>query len=97
MQVEHTGRGFEIINFVDRNGADCSLQQSSAAEYTEPGVSAIWLGASDRRMHLSLNQVKELLPHLKSWVKNGSFKVKVKTANPDVQQPQTEINTSVVR
>jgi hypothetical protein len=45
--VEQTGRGFEVISFVDRNGVACSLQASSLAEYEEPGTSAVWLGCID--------------------------------------------------
>lgn len=40
--VENTQRGFEIVEFTDRYGAACSLQQSSLAD--EP---AIWLGCAN--------------------------------------------------
>lgn len=40
--VEETGRGFEIVKFTDRYGAECSLQQSSLAS-----EAAIWLGCDD--------------------------------------------------
>jgi len=46
-KVTKTGRGFEIIEFTDRYGVPCSLQQSSLAEYQKPGTSAVWLGTSD--------------------------------------------------
>ena len=71
--VTHTGRGFEIIQFNDRYGKACSLQQSSAADYTQPGVSAVWLGVCEERMHLSLEQVEALINHLKQWTETGSF------------------------
>lgn len=45
-KVERTNRGFEIIRFSDRHGTECSLQESSLAEYAKPGTSAIWLGPS---------------------------------------------------
>jgi hypothetical protein len=45
--VDHTARGFEIINFSDCYGVKCSLQASSLAEYEKPGTSAIWLGVQD--------------------------------------------------
>lgn len=32
MQVVKTSRGFEIVQFDDHNGHDCSLQQSSAID-----------------------------------------------------------------
>lgn len=46
-EVEYTGRGFEIIGFKDYYGAKCSLQQSSAAIYEQPGTGALWLGVDD--------------------------------------------------
>lgn len=45
--VGATGRGFEKITFRDFNGTECSLQQSSAAVYEQPGSSAVWLGCED--------------------------------------------------
>jgi hypothetical protein len=74
MKIEKTNRGFEIINFTDHYKVPCSLQQSSLAEYEPPGTSAIWFGVDERRMHLSLKQVKELIPILTNWVNSGSFK-----------------------
>lgn len=46
-RVEKTERGFEIIEFRDIYGAPCTLQMSSLAEHTMPGVSAVWLGPMD--------------------------------------------------
>jgi hypothetical protein len=47
--VEKTERGFEIINFDDRYGVPCSLQQSSLAGDGDepPGHTAIWLGPNN--------------------------------------------------
>lgn len=45
--VEKTERGFAFINFTDRYGALCSLQQSSLADYEPPGTSAVWLGVEN--------------------------------------------------
>lgn len=73
MKVKKTERGFEIIHFKDFYGTDCSLQQSSLALYDQPGCSAIWFGQGDKRMHINLELMKELLPHLERWVKEGSF------------------------
>lgn len=73
MDIEKTERGFELIRFKDFYGAGCSLQQSSLALYDKPGMSAIWFGLGDKRMHISLTLMKELLPHLQNWVKDGSF------------------------
>lgn len=78
MLILNTQRGFEIINFIDLYGENCSLQQSSRAEYEPPGSSAIWLGLRDKRMHLSLDQVKELIPLLTRWIETGSFRLSPK-------------------
>lgn len=73
MKVKKTERGFEIINFKDFYGAECSLQQSSLALYGQPGCSAIWFGQGDKRMHINRELMEDLLPHLERWVKEGSF------------------------
>lgn len=82
MKIKKTKRGFPLIEFEDRYKQKCSLQKSSLA--TED---AIWLGVDigipvelggkgeeiDGRMHLTRKQVKELLPHLQSFVETGSI------------------------
>lgn len=87
-KVVNNLRGFEVVEFKDYYGYDCSLQQSSLADYEPPGSSAIWLGLEGdspkihsvtkeplgMRMHLSLKQVKQLITVLNLWVANGSFK-----------------------
>jgi hypothetical protein len=73
MKIEYTSRGFEIINFKDRYDKECSLQQSSLADFELPGSSAIWFGRGDERMHIDVKQLKEILPHLKKWVRTGSL------------------------
>lgn len=45
--VTQTSRGFEIIKFKDRNDTECSLQVSSVADYSKPGISAVWIGPED--------------------------------------------------
>ncbi len=47
--VDHTSRGFEVIEFADCYGEKCQLQASSLAEYEKPGTSAVWLGISGAR------------------------------------------------
>lgn len=76
-KIEHTPRGFERIEFSDRSGYRCSMQQSSAFDcHNEtPGVSAIWLGSGENRMHLNHEQVTALVAHLSAWVETGSFVV----------------------
>lgn len=92
MKVSKTNRGFDIVNFTDHYGVECSLQQSSLA--TEE---AVWLGCNDAdpkimvhglgwypiqlpngytantRMHLTRDQVAELLPHLNKFVETGEI------------------------
>jgi hypothetical protein len=73
MQVELTPRGFEIIRFKDHYDFDCSLQQSSLAEFEQPGSSAVWFGVGDNRMHLGVELLRQLIPHLQQWLETGSF------------------------
>jgi len=56
--LEVTERGFEVIKFTDRYGAECSLQQSSLAEALQPGWSAIWLGPDDAKPQILASQAK---------------------------------------
>lgn len=71
--VNHTGRGFEFIEFTDKYNVKCQLQQSSLWEYDVPGSSAIWLGTENNRMHLDLEQVKKLVNTLNLWIETASF------------------------
>lgn len=66
-------RGFPLIEFTDCYNHICDLQCSSLAHSPRPGVSAIWLGREDRRMHLTRSQVKALIRHLKNWIRKGEF------------------------
>jgi hypothetical protein len=68
-----TPRGFEYIEFKDHYDEDCSLQQSSIAEYMEPGSSAVWLGRENSHMHLNRKQVKALAKHLNHWLRHNTF------------------------
>ena len=71
--IGKTLRGFQLIEFADANGETCSLQQSSLADYEQPGTSAVWLGIGRYRMHLQVGQVEALVEHLQLWLDNGSF------------------------
>ena len=81
LRFSRTGRGFRLWEFRDFYGVASSLQQSSLAY---PG--AIWLGADyqpanlnypednlskNYRMHLSQDQVRELLPILIHFAETG--------------------------
>ena len=46
-ETKITSRGFEYISFTDRSGVKCGIQQSSLAEYCQPGTSAIWIGCDE--------------------------------------------------
>jgi hypothetical protein len=76
MKVEKTNRGFQIIKFQDRYGEECSLQQSSLADYEPPGTSALWFGVGGNRMHLDLHLINQILPHLVQWAANGHLYLK---------------------
>ena len=84
-----TGRGFQIVEFVDRYNAPCELQQSSLADFEPPGSSAVWLGLRDGNMHLDLEQVKWLIEELQHGVDNGEFRgfVRVTAVPPPTEQP----------
>lgn len=52
MKVSKTGRGFTVARFKDSNGAECTIQHSSAIDDTErgmsqPGSSFLWIGPND--------------------------------------------------
>lgn len=66
--METTNRGFDITSFKDNNGEQCSLQKSSSAIQDK-----IWLGVHENRMHLTREQVSELLPYLTNFVNNGEL------------------------
>ena len=79
-RVTKTSRGFELIEFKDFNGEECSLQASSLAT-----TDAIWLGCDNNakihlgeqlspRMHLDRKQVNRLVASLTRWLEKGSFK-----------------------
>lgn len=59
-KVTHTSRGFEILEFKDRYGIACELQQSSLAEYEKPGTSAVWLGVADAEPKIMAMDAKAL-------------------------------------
>jgi len=71
--VTQTSRGFELIEFADHYECTGNLQASSLAINDEPGTSAIWLGRERDRLHLNRDQVKALIKHLQSWLKNNTF------------------------
>ena len=73
-----TGRGFSVVDFVDANGQECSVQQSSAVgDYEDsvgrPGTSFVWLGVGEDRMHIDREQVRGLIDRLQCWLDTGCF------------------------
>jgi hypothetical protein len=73
-KLRQTERGFEIITFHDRYNQACSLQQSSLAF-----ESAIWLGISGNRMHLTEGHVMDLMERLSAvWLANRNPLLKVR-------------------
>lgn len=92
--VETTPRGFQVIRFADAHQMECSLQQSSAIDDTErgmsqPGSSFVWLGLGDERMHLHRDHVCDLVEQLRHWLVNGRF-ITDPTATPDPAPPDEE-------
>ena len=72
-EVRRTARGFQYIEWQDRDGQACELQQSSLADHEPPGTSAVWLGLRGERMHIDLEQAKALVMHLQKWIEDGVF------------------------
>lgn len=68
MEIAQTERRFDLIRFTDRCGQKCKLQKSSNT--TED---SIWLGVLEDAMHLTRQQVKELLPFLQNFVDRGEL------------------------
>jgi hypothetical protein len=101
MKKEVTPRGFGFYSFVDYNGTECTVQESSLAT-----DECIWIGANkleikefvpgqvgwherpefdegrvpdgrayigNNRMHLTREQVAELLPILQKFVETGEL------------------------
>jgi len=64
-----TQRGFAKIDFTDSYDEKCSIQKSSSAT-----KNAIWFGQDGaKRMHLTQEQVEELLPILTNFAKTGEI------------------------
>ena len=81
MKIIKLDRGFRCSEFIDLHGKVCSIQESSLAT-----DNAIWLGCDAgthtksgdielclSRMHLSQEQVAELLPLLQHFVDTGEL------------------------
>lgn len=74
--LKPTPRGLLRGDFEDRYGQQCSIQESSLAT-----DEAIWLGVDVTlkgeeiagRMHLTRQQIKDLLPLLRYFARNGSL------------------------
>ena len=65
---ETTHKGFIRLEFEDLYENQCSLQESSlVTEY------AIWFGINNNRMHLTQNQIEQLLPILERFVETGGL------------------------
>ncbi len=71
--LRKNGRGFLIGTFRDQDGEPCSIQESGAASRL-----CIWLGCEDvegepGRMHLSVDDVRDLLPLLERFVEQSDL------------------------
>lgn len=66
IHLKPTSRGFQRGLFVDRYGAECSIQESSLA--TE---SCVWLGCRGNMAHLTQDMAADLIPLLQHFVDTG--------------------------
>ena len=77
--VSPNGRGFLEGSFIDRYGAECSIQKSSLAF-----EDCIWLGCNHEtvdpqgrpcgaRMHLTREMVSDIIPLLERFVETGEL------------------------
>lgn len=84
MQLNKTERGFMRGEFIDLYGSQCSIQESSLA--TEMalwlGVDTNFKGEEQTRMHLSIEQVKELIPILQEFIETGEIGMKENNGHP---------------
>ncbi len=71
-----TPRGFELIEFNDHYGQPSSIQASSLALYSTPGTSALWIGAGENRMHLTVENVRAVRDYLTRWLDTESLREK---------------------
>ena len=55
-----TGRGFEIVTFVDTHGQECSLQESSAVPCEDDERGPLWLGVDDADPKVMKSEAKAL-------------------------------------
>lgn len=61
-----TQRGLTLYTGKDRYGKEFSIQDSSLAD-----EACIWLGSEESRAHLTIEQVKEIIPILQGFVEKG--------------------------
>lgn len=60
MEIKKTDRGFELVEFDDANGEQCTLQQSSATMGGRAGTDFIWLGIHEPRIQIMKSTAVEL-------------------------------------
>jgi hypothetical protein len=85
LKERKTQRGFQIVEFDDYYGQKCSLQESSMVEPAAIWLGVDNTGAQitgpngecnesvGARMHLSIEQVKQLLVYLNTFVENDAL------------------------
>jgi hypothetical protein len=99
MDIEYTARGFAHIGFTDRYGEACSLQDSSLAtddaiwlgvDHIDAerwrGMAGVNMRAIPARMHLTRDQVEQLLPFLQRFVEGGSICTSADDAPPALKE-----------
>jgi hypothetical protein len=85
MKIKFTQRGFSLAEFTDRYGQKCSIQKSSLATEDAIWLGIANTGPHIKgpggemnedicaRMHLTVKQVKTLLPLLNKFVETGEL------------------------
>lgn len=74
MRKSKTDRNFDLIEFEDLYGENCSIQKSSLATQD-----AIWFGIDftnsgiNVRAHLTQDMVEKIIPILKNFVNTGEI------------------------
>jgi hypothetical protein len=80
MIITRTVSGCERIDFYDRMGRSCNLQQAmTSGSYLDgtsrPDPDVFWCGPSCLRMAITRRLLRELMPHFQAWLETGNFEI----------------------
>lgn len=79
MKLEHNEQGFNkllhpeygALNETEVEISAIVMESSAIGDRPEPGSSYLWIGADHR---LNVNEVKELIRYLQTWVDEGRLR-----------------------